>query len=166
MEAEGAIFFVMGVSGCGKTTLGRALAGHLGLPFFDGDAYHPVENIRKMEAGIPLADEDREGWLARLNQLALDHQDRGAVIACSALKERYRKRLGSGLGTKAIWIYLQGGFGEIQARLEKRQGHYMPASLLQSQFEALEPPPYGIHVPVSLSVKDAVCRVVDALDKG
>ncbi len=154
----------MGVSGSGKTTLGKALAGRLDLSFFDGDAYHPEENIRKMAAGIPLNDQDREGWLQRLNQLALEYLGRGAVIACSALKERYREQLGEGLGKNAVWIYLHGSFSEIEARLKKRQGHYMPASLLRSQFETLEPPAYGIPVPVALTVEEAVQRVFDALD--
>ena len=92
MVTKERIYIIMGVSGCGKSTLGRALAERLELPFFDGDDFHPPENIEKMSGGLPLDDSDREGWLSRLNELSLQHKSKGAVIACSALKERYRKQ--------------------------------------------------------------------------
>ncbi|WP_424507002.1 gluconokinase, partial [Robiginitalea sp.] len=88
---------IMGVSGCGKSTLGVALAKYLDIPFFDGDDYHPSENIQKMTEGVPLEDSDREPWLTRLNQIAREHQGAGAVIACSALKESYRQLLQKGV---------------------------------------------------------------------
>ena len=156
MEPIEKIYFVMGVSGSGKTTLGQALAGHLGIPFFDGDDFHPPENIQKMAGGVPLTDADRRGWLVRLNELALCHTSTGAVIACSALKERYREILVTGLQAEIRWIYLHGSHEQIYDRMQKRQGHFMPADLLRSQFEALEPPSYGIHIPVELGPEEAV----------
>lgn len=153
------IYYVMGVSGSGKTTLGQKLAGRLGIPFFDGDDFHPPENVRKMARGVPLDDADRQGWLLRLNELALSHRDTGAVIACSALKEAYREILGTGLQGKVQWIYLHGSYQHLYNRMKKRAGHFMPATLLKSQFDALEPPVYGIHIPVSLSPQQALDRI-------
>jgi carbohydrate kinase (thermoresistant glucokinase family) len=154
------IYYVMGVSGSGKTTLGQELARHLGIPFLDGDDFHPAENLQKMAAGTPLEDADRLGWLLRLNQLAKSHKGTGAVIACSALKEKYRELLQSGLQGEVRWIYLLGSYEQIHDRMQKRKGHFMPAGLLRSQFETLEPPSYGIHVPVTLSPGDAVQRIL------
>ena len=153
----------MGVSGSGKTTLGEKLAGQLGIPFFDGDDFHPPENIQKMAGGVPLNDMDRRGWLLRLNELARKHQDRGAVIACSALKEKYRELLSAGLKGEVCWIYLHGSFEKIHDRMLDRKGHFMPADLLRSQFETLEPPSYGIHIPVALDPEAALLQVLNEL---
>ena len=160
MDRPGAIYYVMGVSGSGKTTLGKKLAESLQLPFFDGDDFHPEANIRKMSKGIPLEDADRKDWLQRLNELALTHQDTGAVIACSALKEGYRNMLEAGLPHRVRWIYLKGSYDALYERLQKRKGHFMPPELLRSQFETLEPPAYGIHIPVSLDPEEALHRVL------
>lgn len=157
------VIVVMGVSGSGKTTLGQKLAGALGLPFFDGDDYHPPENIQKMSAGIPLGDADRQGWLQRLNQLARSHEDNGAVIACSALKERYRRLLEEGLEKRVHWVYLKGSYEELLERMAGREGHFMPAGLLKSQLETLEEPPYGIHIPVCLPLQAALETALGAL---
>ena len=154
------IYYVMGVSGSGKTTLGQQLASHLGIPFFDGDDFHPPENIQKMAGGAPLDDADRRDWLLRLNELAGNHKGSGAVIACSALKETYREILESGLEGKVRWIYLHGSYEQIHNRIQKRKGHFMPSELLRSQFETLEPPSYGIHIPVKLSPEAAVQRIL------
>lgn len=159
MGVNDKIYFVMGVSGSGKTTLGKQLAGQLGVPFFDGDDFHPPENIRKMAGGAPLDDADRHGWLLRLNELAGKHQDTGAVIACSALKEKYRELLEEGLKGKIHWIYLHGSFEQIHDRMLRRQGHYMPSSLLRSQFEALEPPSYGTHISITASPQEALRQI-------
>jgi 6-phosphogluconate dehydrogenase len=135
------IFFIMGVSGVGKTTIGKILARKLRLPFFDGDDFHPEQNIKKMAGGQSLTDEDREEWLKSLNELAISKiQKSGCVIACSALKEKYRHFLEKGLNNSAHWIYLEGSFELISSRLKNRKGHYMPANLLQSQFNILEIP--------------------------
>jgi gluconokinase len=166
MLAEAKIYFVMGVSGSGKTTLGKALAQWLKIPFFDGDDFHPAENIEKMSRGIPLQDADREGWLRRLNALAREQKGPGAVIACSALKEHYRHLLARGVERQVVWIYLEGTYDEIAERLEKRKGHYMPPSLLRSQFDDLEPPARAIEIPVSASLKEALDRLRAELAPG
>jgi len=139
------IIFIMGVSGSGKTTIGQLLSAQTGIPFFDADDYHPESNKKKMQEGRPLTDEDRQGWLLRLNQLALEQSEhKGAIIACSALKERYRKILSEDIRIPLYWVLLQGSYELIKERIEKRKGHYMPASLLQSQFEILEVPANAI----------------------
>ncbi len=133
------LIVVMGVSGSGKTTIGRLLSEALGRPFFDADDYHPTENIEKMNSGTPLTDEDRKPWLDRLNQLCLQHETEGMVLACSALKETYRKHI-EGVSTDISWIYLKGSFDLIMKRIKQREYHYMPHTLLQSQFDILEEP--------------------------
>lgn len=156
------IFIVMGVSACGKTTLGKALAAKLECPFFDGDDFHPPENIVKMKAKVPLGDTDREGWLKALNALAREHSGSGgAVIACSALKEKYRDWLREGLAPgKICWVVLTGTFETILERIQARKDHYMPPALLRSQFADLEVPDYGIHLPVyGLPVEEMVRRI-------
>lgn len=131
----------MGVSGCGKTSVGLALAARLGCRFVDADNYHPPSNVAKMRSGIPLDDQDREPWLARLNALLRHSAARGesVVLACSALRERYRAQLSARLPTLEI-VHLRGDFQTIAARLATRNDHYMPVSLLRSQFDALEAP--------------------------
>lgn len=129
---------VMGVSGCGKTTVGQRLADLLALPFVEGDELHPQANVRKMAAGTPLSDEDRAGWLdaiaSRLRALP-----EGAVVSCSALRRRYRDRLRQAAPGLRL-VHLQGPRELIQVRLQQRKGHYMPASLLDSQLQTLESP--------------------------
>ena len=136
------IYVVMGVSGAGKTLIGKQLADALTLSFYDGDDFHPVENVRKMESGQPLNDEDRWPWLDELarNMDEWQQDDGGAVLACSALKKSYRNHLRSSSNSTLIFIYLKGSKELIAQRLKKREGHYMPADLLDSQFEALEEP--------------------------
>ncbi len=141
----------MGVSGSGKSTLGRALAQELGWEFFDADDFHPVENIAKMSAGIPLTDPDRAPWLEALNQLLLStlRDAHHPVLACSALKENYRSRLLAGVEGMAL-LYLKGSYEEVRSRLMAREGHYMKENLLQSQFDALEEPENAIILDVSM----------------
>ncbi|MEM7381738.1 MAG: gluconokinase [Bacteroidota bacterium] len=158
-----AIFFLMGVSGCGKSTVGQLLASRLDVPFFDGDDFHPESNIAKMSNGTPLNDQDRVGWLQRLNVLAKNHCDSGAVIACSALKEHYRNMLMDSLRGSVHWVYLEGTFEEIEERLNARKGHFMPKDLLRSQFNALEVPAEAINVPISLAPKEIVLEIERAL---
>lgn len=152
----------MGVSASGKSTLGLALARALGVPFFDGDDFHPQANIAKMSAGIPLTDSDRAGWLDRLNRLARDHRDSGAVIVCSALKEAYRQRLAEGIPEgMQQWVVLHGAFETLQKRIQARTDHFMPPGLLQSQFDTLELPSYGIQLDVALSPDQMLQRVLE-----
>jgi gluconokinase len=146
---QGRIYIVMGVSGCGKSTIAPLLSERLSLPFFDGDNFHPEENVRKMSARIPLTDDDRHNWLVTLNQLALKNSDKGAVIVCSALKKSYRQKLSQGLEGQMIWVFLKGTYELILSRLQSRKGHFMPTSLLRSQFETLEIPESAITVCIN-----------------
>jgi gluconokinase len=156
------IAVLMGVSGAGKTTLGDALARRLGWRFIDADDYHPAANVAKMAAGQPLEDQDRFPWLDRLNDLL--KSEKNAVLACSALKERYRQRLAAGVAS-VKWIYLKGEPELIRRRLKERRHRYMPASLLDSQFAALEPPADAVTIDVSDSVDACVARIAAQLQR-
>lgn len=136
------VLIVMGVSGSGKTTVGRCIAERFGWPFYEGDDLHPDANVKKMSGGEPLADADRQPWLEEIRDLAgrLLDEGRSAVIACSALKRAYRELIQGERGDAVCFVYLKGDFALVQDRLEERSGHYMPASLLASQFEALQEP--------------------------
>jgi len=154
------ILVVMGVSGSGKTTIGRLLAARLGWRFIEGDDYHPRANIDKMAAGIPLEDSDRWPWLDALNGVLLREKD--AVLTCSALKESYRHRLLAGVANARI-VYLYAPKALIAERVAKRKHKYMPASLLDSQFATLEPPRGAIEVDVSGDPEAGVAQIVSAL---
>jgi gluconokinase len=149
---------VMGVSGCGKTTIGRALAERLGCPFFDGDDFHPPENVEKMANGIPLTDDDRAPWLSRLQSLIHAHLADGVILACSALKRRYRAQLREG-NDGLQFVYLQGDFDTLWARMQTRQNHYMKPEMLHSQFAALEPP--GSDEAIRVNITDEVAQIVE-----
>jgi gluconokinase len=132
------ILIGMGVSGAGKTRIGEMLAERLHCSFTDGDAFHSAANKEKMHKGIPLTDEDRWPWLDRIGaELA---QGERTVVACSALRLAYRDRLRAAAGPKLRFVYLEATPEEMRARVAGRVGHYMPASLVDSQFAALEPP--------------------------
>ena len=135
------IVVVMGVSGSGKTTVGRELAGLLGLPFYDADNFHPASNVAKMTAGFPLTDDDRMSWLHVLSE-NIEGWERsgGGVLACSALKEGYRRVLAEKVPDKIRFVHLHGTKERIVERMKARTGHFMPVSLLDSQFSTLEPP--------------------------
>jgi gluconokinase len=155
------IVVVMGVSGCSKTTLGERLAARLGLPFLDADEFHPPGNVAKMAAGTPLTDDDRWPWLDRLNGELRART--GAVLACSALKESYRQRLARGLPEVRL-VHLRGSIELIRARLAERTHRYMPASLLESQFAALEAPTNAIEVDVGGTPAQCVEAALRALE--
>ncbi len=131
----------MGVSGCGKSTLGRSLAVALDCRYVEGDELHPAANVAKMAAGTPLTDDDRAGWLAAIAALLAeaDSGGRSLVVSCSALKRSYRDRLRAGCADLRF-VHLQGDRALLLARMDDRPGHYMPASLLDSQLATLEPP--------------------------
>ena len=154
------IAVVMGVSGSGKTTIGEALARALGWRFLDADDYHPPQNVAKMAAGQPLDDADRAPWLDRLNAMLRGEAD--TVLACSALKERYRRRLGEGVA-RIEWVYLKGDYELIRSRLAQRRHRYMPASLLESQFAALEPPQRAITVDAGADIAACVAAIAARL---
>jgi gluconokinase len=139
----------MGVSGAGKTTVGRLLAEAIGWKFFDADSIHSPQNIAKMQAGIPLTDEDREPWLEELHDAIAGWIDRkeNVVLACSALKKSYREMLL--LKPEVKLVFLQGSYALIEHRLEARKGHFMDPDLLESQFETLELPEGAIIADVS-----------------
>lgn len=145
------VIFIMGVSGSGKTTTGKLLSQKTGIPFFDADDLHPASNIKKMKAGSPLTDEDRQGWLQQLNLLAREQQHiSGAVIACSALKSQYRKQLAEQLHA-AKWVFLKGSYDLIADRIGKRKNHFLPVSILQSQFDTLEEPTDALTIEIDES---------------
>lgn len=129
---------VMGVSGSGKTTVGQLLARHLGVPFIEGDELHPPRNVELMASGIALTDEDRAGWLDAV-AAELARRPEGAVASCSALRRRYRDRLRQAVPALQF-VHLWGDRALLEERLAQRRGHYMPASLLESQLQTLEPP--------------------------
>ena len=136
----GPVVVVMGVSGCGKSTVGASLAAALGLPYIEGDRLHPPRNVALMASGTPLTDADRAGWLQALaDELAKAQRGTGCVLSCSALKRRYRDVLRGGAPELRL-VHLAGTPALLRQRLLSRAGHYMPASLLQSQLDTLEPP--------------------------
>ncbi len=154
----------MGVSGSGKTTVGKALASALETPFYDADDFHQKKNIAKMEQGIPLQDLDRKSWLEALSKnLTQWEAATGAVLACSALKEMYRTALNSGVNNDITWVYLYGRSELIKERMAGRKGHYFKPELLDSQLADLEPPQYGWHFNISSSVDHIVKSILDKL---
>lgn len=161
------ILIVMGVAGCGKTTVGRALADRLGWPFYDGDDFHPADNVAKMSRGVPLTDADRAGWLAALAGIARRSlaADQSAVLACSALKERYRDQLRVD-PVRVRFIYLKGSHADLHARLLARSDHFMKPAMLESQFAALEEPADALRVDIRLPVEQAVAQIVRVLVPG
>lgn len=155
---------VMGVAGCGKTTVGEALAQHLGWQFYDADGFHPAENVAKMANGTPLTDSDRAPWLAALHALisASLKENRPAVLACSALKESYRQELLEGNEGVQI-VYLKGSYELIWSRISQRKDHYMKPNMLKSQFETLEEPANALTFDVSMPVEGIVQAILEKI---
>jgi len=139
---------IMGVSGCGKSSVGAGLAARLGLNYRDGDDLHPPENVAKMRVGMPLTDADRWPWLDRVGQVLL--AEAPVIVGCSALKRAYRDRIRTAAGGPVTFVHLAGSQEVIAARMALRQCHYMPLSLLDSQFAALEPPAAAEAITVSI----------------
>jgi carbohydrate kinase (thermoresistant glucokinase family) len=160
------IVVMMGVSGSGKTSIGRRVAEALGWPFIEGDDFHPPSNVEKMRAGTPLGDADRWPWLDRLADeiAAIAARGENAILACSALKQSYRDRLVSKAPPGVVrFVHLTGTREEIAERIAGRKHRYMPASLLDSQFATLERPSDAIEIGMYPSAAERVGAVVDAL---
>ena len=163
MIGKNKVIIIIGVSGSGKTTIGRLLSGELGWKYYEGDDFHPPANIEKLKHGVPLDDADRKPWLESLRDLIRNclEQNDSAVVACSALKQRYRDFLL--VDERVILIYLKGDYELIRERLSKRRGHFLNPNLLDSQFAALEEPKTAMQVDVSLSPAEIVKSIRSAL---
>ncbi|MGW1587580.1 gluconokinase [Streptomyces sp. NPDC002386] len=160
------VVVVMGVAGTGKTTIGPLLAARLGVPYAEGDDFHPRANIEKMTAGVPLEDADRWPWLEAIGHWAYGRSGLGGVVSSSALKRSYRDRLRS-VAPGVVFLHLTGDRELIEDRMSHRQGHFMPTALLDSQFATLQPletDEAGVAVDVAGSPEEITARAVRALD--
>jgi gluconokinase len=153
---------VMGVSGCGKTTVGERMAEALGFVFVEGDLLHPLPNVEKMRNGAPLDDEDRWPWLDRIGAeaLALLSSGKGVVLSCSALKHSYRDRLRRLIGQRLHFVFLWGTYDVLRVRISSRRDHFMPLGLLESQLEALEVPDQEPDV-IAIDIDQHISSIVD-----
>jgi gluconokinase len=158
------VLIFMGVSGSGKTTVGTLFAKRTGALFFEGDEFHPSENIEKMRRGVPLTDADRARWLQTLREIIVRSLDQGTftVIACSALKAAYRDLLQGG-DARVKFVYLTGPRPVIEARLKTRRNHFMPPTLLDSQLATLEPPVDALTFSCEKSSEEIVTALIQAL---
>jgi carbohydrate kinase (thermoresistant glucokinase family) len=150
---------VMGVSGCGKSTIGAALAERLGCTFLEGDDFHPRKNKAKMSKGIPLNDKDRTAWLGAILD-ALKKESGLVVVSCSALKQKYRKSFSS-LFRPVVFLHLRGEPSLLKERIEGRSGHFFDSKLLDSQIETLEPPSDD-ELAVNIEISDNVENIVES----
>jgi carbohydrate kinase (thermoresistant glucokinase family) len=163
---ETRVIVLMGVSGSGKSTVGNALASALGWEFRDADSFHPAANVEKMSRGIPLTDKDRAPWLAAIAAWIDERLATGGtgIVSCSALKRAYRQVIVGGR-TGVGLVHLRGSFDLISARMSARRGHFMPASLLQSQFQTLEEPgpdEHALSVSIDKSAEAIVQEIIAA----
>jgi gluconokinase len=165
MNQRAEIVILMGVAGSGKSTIGKLLAARLGYEFCDSDALHPPANVAKMSSRVPLTDEDRIPWLEAIRGhiVRCISEGESAVIACSALKEKYREFLR--VGDEVRMVYLKGDFGLIRDRLAARPGHFMSAEMLQSQFDALEEPDNIFAVDVESPPERIVDLIIENLNR-
>jgi len=156
---------VMGVSGSGKSSVGKLLAEQLGWEFYDADDFHPPENVAKMAKGFPLSDSDRAPWLSFLNKLICSSlkANRPGVLACSALKEGYRQQLMDGNDGVQI-VYLKGSYDLIWSRMEKRTNHYMKPHMLKSQFDTLEEPTHALTTNIAMPIDNIVQAILKQLE--
>jgi carbohydrate kinase (thermoresistant glucokinase family) len=159
------VIYIMGVSGSGKTTIGWQLSARTGYPFYDADNFHTKENKDKMKAGIPLTDEDRWPWLENIHDFVVEKiATHHIILVCSALKQVYRNRLSKAIEQNCRWIFLQGDYNTILDRLKSRSGHYMPATLLRSQFDALEVPVNAISVDIKLAPEIIIDTIISKIN--
>ena len=150
---------LMGVAGCGKSVVGAALAAHLGATYLDGDDLHPAANIEKMSRGEPLTDDDRWPWLALVGQKLAD-PDGILILGCSSLKRRYRDRIRAEAGGPVTFVHLSGTKELISSRMGARTGHFMPTTLIDSQFAALEPPAADENA-ITVDIDNTLDKIVD-----
>ncbi|MFY0592071.1 gluconokinase [Roseivirga sp.] len=153
------LIIVMGISGSGKSTIGRKLADKLGIPFLDADDFHPNENIKKMSRGVPLDDDDRWPWLGAIVEYVKQSHRNTFVLACSALKQSYRDYLGQRLSNE--YVFLKLNYDEGVERLKKRENHFMPTSLIQSQLDTLEEPKSSLTFTGSQSPNEITILAAD-----
>ena len=153
------VILIMGVSGCGKTTIGAGVARALKVPFLDGDDLHSQTNISKMKNGLPLTDDDRDPWLKRVAE-KMGEMEGGGVVACSALKERYRRVLTGDSSFPVLLVYLKGTRETLYRRLRQRKRHFMPPDLLNSQLKALEEPGNALTLSIDLSPETICKRII------
>jgi carbohydrate kinase (thermoresistant glucokinase family) len=164
MRKDSMVIILMGPMGCGKTAIGIMLAGKLGWPFYDGDDFHPKENVEKMRTGIALTDEDRRVWLEKLrdNIERWLKERQNTILACSALKQAYRDILG--VNQKRVkTVFLKGSYELLRKRIGERQHPYMDKSLLRSQLDALEEPKDGLRVDISATPETIVSTIIQNL---
>lgn len=161
------IIVILGVAGCGKTTVGLLLAENIDGVFVDADSLHPPRNVERMATGVPLCDEDRWPWLERVRMRMDEAREAGEtlVVACSALRKRYRDFLREGSPDQVAFVYLKGAPEQIAERLAKRTGHFMPGALLRSQFEALDEPAAdeAVTIDIAGTPKEIVNEIVRRL---
>lgn len=159
------VYIICGVSGTGKTTIGKILASQLDVPFYDGDDFHSENNIQKMQSGTPLDDSDRISWLKTLSTKIMGwERGKGAVLACSALKELYRQLLIPVAETPVRWIVLEGDKEVILERMKARKGHFFDAKMLDSQFEIYERPHYGLILNVSEPPNELIEKILKEIN--
>lgn len=157
------LIIIMGVSGTGKSTIGELLSKKLQMPYYDADDFHPAANKQKMKDGTPLNDQDREPWLQLLSNKLEEWTATGAILACSALKETYRQTLSKSNQLPITWVHLAGSFEVIRRRMMARKNHYMPESLLQSQFDTLERPTDAIEVTIENTPEEMAAEIIRKL---
>lgn len=166
---NGPVVIVMGVCGCGKSTIAKAVASQLQLPFLEGDDFHPASNIEKMSKAIGLSDEDRWPWLDILGTVIQKNssaKNGGVVVSCSALKRSYREHLSNTSGASILYVYLDGSRETLLKRLKSRRNHYMPSSLLDSQLDTLEKPEndeLALTVSIEKSINEIVGEVLSKI---
>lgn len=166
LRSERPIYVIMGVSGCGKSMVGEAIATALQVPFVEGDTLHPVSNVAKMAQGVPLDDNDRLPWLDRIGDEIAGAGPEGLVISCSSLRKIYRDRLRSFAPGRVVFVFLSGSEAVLGERMAARRGHFMPASLLNSQLATLEDPsgePGVITVDVSPPSQQVIASALEAI---
>ena len=157
------VILIMGICGSGKTTVGKALSKSLGIPFLDADDFHPRSNVMKMSRGEALTDEDRWPWLAAIVEHILHNHRNAFVLGCSALKETYREYLAQRLAVHPVLLEIS--FEEAKARMDQREGHFMPSSLIQSQLDTLEVPAEAVKLPATANLADQVHLLSESFRK-